>query len=192
MSDTQALLYAIGIYLVGFGALFWNYGMFASVVVRWSKKPKVKPGTSKIKQPPLTAKETILSYIPGYQACLVRKSLYRKSGVLGVLMIISIVGMLLNLLNKFVLPINGYVMFFMNIFMFACLLLFYLTYAIITADCAHMYGFGWFTIILCFLLPHLFCWYLKNNIPSKMRQLHKEEIFREHHGDTVIKSKRNK
>ena len=189
MTDTQALLYAIGIFVVGLGCMFWNYGTFAITVVRWSKKPIVAKGTKKLKQPPLPFKERALCYLPGFQAYMVRKALYRSGGALSVILLIACIGIILNLINKFLLPINGYVMFFMNIAMYLCVFLFWLMHAIITADCAHIYGFSWFTIILCFLLPHLFCWYLHNNIPDKMRQIHKEEVFHEHHGDTVIKQR---
>ncbi len=188
MSDTAALLYAVGVYVLCLALMFINYGSFTVTVVRWAKDPIVKKGTMKIMQPPMSKSETLKCYIPVYQACLVRKTLYRHIGVVFTVMaIFSSAGIVGNLFNKFVWAINSYVMFAFNIIMLLSLLLFCLLYGIITADCAHLYGFSWLVIILCFIMPHVFCWYLHNNIPSKMRALHKENIFHEHRGNTVIK-----
>lgn len=192
MSDNMALLYAVGLYVVGIGLLIANYGSFAATVVRWSKKPLIKPGTNKIKQPSLTPKEVICCYIPLYQACVVRKALYKKSGIFGPLSVIAGIGIVGNLINKFLLPINGYVMFVFSIIMIISLVIFFIVYAVITANCASVYGFSYFMIVLCFLLPHWLCWYLHNNIPNKMRKVYKEEIFDEHRGDTVIRQRFNK
>lgn len=193
MSDTVAFLYAIGIYVICLGLIFSNYGSFAVTVVRWAKKPIVAKNSMKIKQPPISFGEVIKCYIPIYQACLVRKTLYHHSSIaFNIIGIASAVGIVGNLINKFVFSINSYVMLAFNVIMLLALLLFYVLYAIITADCAHMYGFSWLCIILCFLIPHIACWYLRNNIPRKMRALHKEEIFHEHSGDTVIRQKHNK
>lgn len=191
MSDTQALFYAIGIYVVFFAAIFWHYGQLTATVVRWSKPPVRKKGSNVITQPKLTLGEKVKCYIPMYQACLVRKSLYRSSGVFGVLAIIASAGILGNLFNKFVFAINSYVMFAFNIIMFVSVLLFWLVYAIITADCAKMFGFSWMTIVLCFVAPWLACWYLTNNVPTKMKAIHKEATFSEDNGHTVIKQRHN-
>lgn len=191
MSDTQALLYAIGIYVVFLLVIFWNYGQFTKTIVRWSRKPIKVKNSNKLKQPPLTIGEALKCYIPYYQACLVRKSLYRTAGIFPIIAIISAVGIILNIVNKFVYAINGYVMFIMSIVMIVCTILFWLLYAIITADCAKMYGFSWFVIIMCFVFPHLACTYLHNNVPTKMRAIHKEEVFSEHNGNTVIKQRHN-
>lgn len=191
MLDTQSLFYAIGIYLLFFVLIFANYGQFASTVLRWSKKPVVDKKNGKLKQPPLTFEEKLPCYVPFLQACIVRKSLYRTSGVFKIIMIISAIGIGGNLFNKFVFAINSYVMFAFNIIMIFSVLLFWVGYGLITADCAKMFGFSWLTIILCFIAPWLFCWYLNNNIADKMRALHKEATFDEHNGNTVIKQRNN-
>ena len=191
-SNIGDLLYAIGIIVVGLGSLFVNYGSFTKTVVRWAKPPVRSKKSNKLKQPPLSMKETLLCYLPFYQVCYTRKSLYKSYGFTKIMAIISMTCIGCNLFNKFVFAVNGYVMFFFNIAMYIGVILCWLLYAIVTADCAHMYGFSWFTILLCFLFPHLFCWYLHNNIPTKMRQIHREETFSEHNGNTVIKQRPNK
>lgn len=190
MTDSQALLYAVAIYIFGFIMLFGNYGSFTRVTLRWTKKPK-KVG-NKLVQPKLSVGETIKCYIPMYQVYAVRKALYKRATVTMVLMIVSSVFIIANLLNKFVYAINSYVMFYCSIAMFIGVILLYFTYAFVTADCAKMYGFSWFTILLCFLFPHLFCWYLTNNIPRHMKQVYKEEVFNERNGGTVIRQKHSK
>ena len=193
MNDTVSLLYAAGIYVACFSLMFINYGSFAVTVVRWAKDPIVKKGTTKIMQPPMGICETLKCYIPMYQTCIVRKTLYGRIGVpLGIMSVFSIVGIVANLFNKFVWAIKSYVMLVCNIVMLIALLLFYLTYAIITADCAHLYGFSWMCIVMCFLLPHVSCWYLHNNIPRKMRAVHKEAIFNGRGSNTVIKQQHRK
>ena len=192
MSDTTALFYSISIYVLFFGIIFWNYGQFTKVVLRWTKKPIKKKGSNVLTQPKLPLKDSLKCYIPYYQVCIVCKSLYGTSRLCAVFSIISAAGIIINLFNKFVYAINGYVMLFTSIFMMVAIVMFLLIYGIVTANCARLYGFGIFSIILCFLFPHICCFYLTNNIPDKMRALHKEEIFREHTGDTVIKQRHNK
>ena len=75
MSDTNALLYAIGVYVAFLGILFWNYGQFAATVVRWSQPPIRKKNSNKITQPKLPLGTRLKCYIPIYQACIVRKTL---------------------------------------------------------------------------------------------------------------------
>lgn len=191
MLDTQAFLYAVAIYVIGLGMLFWNYGTFTATIVKWSRPPIKSAKNKKITQPPLSISEKLKCYIPGYQAVLVRKSLYKKSGIFGPLMIIAVAGIVLNLINKFLLGISPMVMLVMSIIMYICTVLFIALYGIITADCAKMYGFSVLTIILCFLIPYLWCWYLHNNVPNIMRKMYKEDTFHEHTGDTVVKQRNN-
>jgi hypothetical protein len=190
MNDTTALFYAIGIYLVFLFAIFWNYGMFTSTMLLWTRKiDAIQHSKKPIKK--LSTGDKLKCYIPFYQACLVHKSVYRSYGPFQIMSIFSAVGILWNLFNKFVYAINGYVMFFSSILMIICLIMFFLVYAIITADIARMYGFSWFTVALCFLFPHLACTYLHNNIPTKMKAMVKEETFSEHNGNTYIKQRHN-
>lgn len=184
------LLLEVLILFGGFFGMYINYGYFTMVVVRWCKKP-VKGKNKKQRQPKLTTSETIKCFIPLKQACYVRESLYRTNGPFLIMSIITGVLIVLRLLNTFLLPINGYVMLVTTFMMWLAVILHLIIYGIITADCAHMYDYSWFTIIMCFLFPHIACWYLKNNIPVKMEELQKEETFSEHNGDTVIKSKHN-
>lgn len=185
------IFWGVGCFLCFFLCIFGNYGAFACTTVRWAKPPIRVKNSKKIKQPPISTKERILCYVPLAQACMVRKALYKKSTAFNVLAIISGVLMGFNLFNKFIWAINSYVMFFASIGMYIGLILYIIVYGVITADCARIYGFSWLTVILCFIAPQLACWYLNNNIPSKMRAIHKEETFHEHTGDTVIKSRNN-
>lgn len=190
MEDNISLLYAVGIYVVCLALMFINYGSFASTVVRWSKEPVIKKGTMKISQPTMSFKESLKCYAPAYQVYIVRKTLYNRVSIpMAVIIYSSVIGIILNIVNKFLFTINSYVMFAFNIVMLVSILLFYVSYAVVTADCAHMYGFGWLCVVLCFLFPHISCWYLHNNIPRKMRALHHERIFHEHSKDTVIRQK---
>lgn len=191
MSDQQAMLYAIGIIIIGFGAMFWNYGIFAVTTVRWSHKPIVDKVTKRMKAPKLAAKEAILCYIPGVQLVMVCKALYKKTTIMLPIQIIAWAGVVLNILHKYLFPINWQVMFIFNIIMWLCTLTIYLSYSVITVKCAYMYGFSWFSMLLCFVFPFLWCWWLHNNVPTKMRQLYKEDTFSEHHGDTIIKQRAN-
>lgn len=190
MSDTQSLIYAIGIYVVFFVMIFIHYGSFAAIVLQWSRPP-IKNKNHKLVQEPLTGSELIKCYIPLYQVIVVRKALYKSAGPFGVLSIISITGVVLNLINKFLLPINSYVMLVMNFVMIICTLLFIFVYGFVTADCARMYNFSFVIVLLNAIAPCVFCFWLKNNIPDTMRNVYKEETFSEHHGDTVIKQKHN-
>jgi len=189
--EIKDFYYAIGIYLFFFLLIFSNYGQFATSVARWSLKPIVDKNKKKYVQPKLPFKEVLKCYIPFYQVCVVRKSLYRTSGIFKVLCWISALGILGNLFNKFIYAGNSYIMFIFNIIMFISVLLFWLSYGIVTADCAKMFGFSVLTIMLCFIAPWLFCWYLNNNIADKMRALHKEATFDEHNGNTIIKQRNN-
>lgn len=191
MSDMQGFAYAVAIYVLFLFMLFWNYGQFTIIVVRWSKEPTIDRKNNKIRQPSLSLKEVALCYIPFYQCFLVRKTLHRVGGIYGGLVATSAMGIIWNLFNKFVIPINGYVMFVSSIIMFISVFLFWLSYALVTFDCARMYSASTLVCILCLLLPHLFCVCLQTSIPKKMRALHKEEIFNGNNGDTVIKRKYN-
>lgn len=83
------------------------------------------------------------------------------------------------------------VMFVAHILFYIGFLASWIMYGIITADCARLYDFGKLTIVLNFLLPHLFCFYIKNNVPHIMLDMRKEKTF-EQSSDTVIKSKHSK
>lgn len=192
-TDMLSLLYAVSIYVVCFALMFINYGSFAAVIVRWAKKPIVKEKSLKITQPKLSTGELVKCYVPVYQACIVSSTLHRGAPIIvRIIGVLAPLGIVVNLINKFLLPINSYVMFYCNIIMLVCTLLFHLLYGLITAECAHIYGFSWFLVILCFLMPYVFCFHLKQVIPHKMRELHKKEVFREHSENTVVKRKSSK
>lgn len=179
--EITALLYALGIYLIFFAVAVINYGTFAVTVTRWIKRPDMSTRSKKIKQPPMTLKEKVPCYIPIYQALKVHKAFSERSwGVFDILVYFSIAGIIVNLVNKLLLPINGYVMLGCNIWMILSVFFVMITYGIVTMLCARMYDFSWFNCLLCLLFPVLWCWYLNNNIPDKMREAYKEEVFSEH------------
>lgn len=191
MSDTSAMLLLTLLYIGSFVLIFYNYGTFAATVLRWSKPP-VKNKNKKLTQPKLDGSELVKCYIPIYQVSVVREALYHTSGPLPALSIISLVGITANLINKFLLPINSYVMLVCSIVMIISLILTFIIYAFVTVDCARMYSFSFTTLVLCTIAPCIFCYYVKTKIPAKMMKIHKEETFDEHHGDTVIKQRYNK
>lgn len=184
MFSTAALFFIVIIYV------FYNYGNFAKTVVCWSKAP-VRNKNGKLIQPKCTTSELVKCYIPIFQVCQVREALYREARVCNVFAIISSVGILVNLFNKFIFAINPLVMLICNVVMLISTAIVILLYGIVTADCARMYGAGWLACVLHFCFSVLSCMFIKNQIPDKMRALHKEDTFSEHNGDTVIKSKHN-
>lgn len=185
-------LYAIGIFILFFILCFGNYAQFAWTVMRWTKKPKREKGSGKLIQPKLTMKERLIGCIPIYQAALVRKALYKRAPISTVMAIIAMVLIVIRLVNTFLITINSYVMFATVIGIFIALIIMFFLYGLITADCAKMYNMSWFTILLCFLFPMVFCYRLTNNIPHKMLDLRKAKTFEENHGNTHIKQKSNK
>ena len=184
-------LWEIGCLIGFFICIFGNYGLFAQTVLRWSRKPK-KGKKGQIHRPKISGGEAALCMIPLVQVCIVRKALYRRNTGTVVLSVISGLLILVRFLNAFVISINSYVMFFTAIGMWVGFFLFLLIYGFVTADCAKMYSFSWFMIILNFFVPMIACWWLKNIIPNKMRAMYKEDTFSEHKSDTVIKSRANK
>lgn len=186
MSDMVNALLGVFFFFV---ILYWCYGMFATTVVRWSKKPK-KNKRGKMTQPPLTFVEALPCYLPWIQVCRVRKALYRSNGPFGILCGISAALVLLRIVNLFI-PISSYVMFATAIGMYIGIILHLLVYGIVTADAAKLYGFSWLTIILCFIGPYFMGFFLKSMIPNKMEEFHKEDTFHEHKQDTYIKQRPN-
>lgn len=182
------MLYAVGIILVFLGLLFWNYGGFTVTVVRWCKPLNVKKGKP-IKRPTLSGGEIAKCYIPLYQACAVHKALHGSYGWTLPVCIISSACIIIRLLNAFLIPINSYVMLVTTFMMWIGLILYMLLYSIVTFNTARMYEFGTVYSVLVLLLPQVLCNKMSNNIADKMRDMHKEEIFDEHNGDTVIKSR---
>lgn len=182
------MLYAVGTIILTLGLLFWNYGGFACTVVRWCKPLSVKKGKP-IKRPPLTAGEALGCYVPIYQVCKVRKALHGSYGWTLPVGIISAVLIVVRLVNAFLLPINAYVMLVTTLLMWIGLIMYIVLYSTVTFKTARMYEFSNFYCFLIILLPQLLCNRMSNNIADKMRAMHKEEIFDEHHGDTVIKSR---
>lgn len=185
-------IYALATFILFISLCVYNYALFTWTVMRWTKKPLKSKKDGKLIQPKLTMGERIKGCIPIYQAALVRKSLYKTGTVSTVFSIIAGVLILLRLINSFFLPINSYVMFATVIGMFIAVIIMFLLYGIITADCAKMYNMSWFTIMLCFLFPMVFCYRLTNNIPHKMLDLRKAKTFEANHGDTNIKQKSHK
>ena len=185
------MTYTAVIFFVVLFYVFFNYGNFAKTVVCWSKPPVRSRKNNKLIQPKCSTEELIMCYIPIFQVCTVRKALYRKCTGCTVVATITSIGIVINLINKFIFAINPLVMLICNVIMLVCTLMVALLYGFVTADCARMYDVGWLGCILHFLFSVLSCWFLRNQIPDKMRALHKEDTFSEHAGDTVIKSKHN-
>lgn len=190
MSDILVFVGLLGIFLALF---FGNYAMFALTVLKWVKKPikrKVK-GKVKLVQPPNTLGERVRCCIPVWQAVEVRRAMYGTAGAFGPIGIISIVLILVNFVTAFILPINGYVMLAGHVCFYIGFIAAWIISGIITADCARLYDFGKLTIVLNFLLPNIFCFYIKNNIPHIMADMRKQKTF-EQAEDTVIKPKHSK
>lgn len=187
-------------YVVFFGLLlifvvlfFGNYASFAWVAIKWSKKPKtaVKRGKKILLQPSLSTKERILSCLPVWQAVEVRKAMYGSVGAWGPIAIIAIVFMAVNCIISWFFPFNGYVLLVVHILFYIGFIMSWVTYAVITAKCALLYDFGKLTVILNIICPNVFCFYIKNNIPTIMREMYKEKTFEDKQGSstTVIKQK---
>lgn len=188
----SGLFYAFGIFILFFALIYTFYGQFAVEVVRWCKPIIKSKSTGKIKAPSISTEETIKCYIPIYQAVMVWKALYKTASVWKVLSIVDAALIFVSLFIKFILPINSLVMFIATIMVYIGVILHIVIYSVITAKCARLYGYGWFTTLGCILLPHVFCYTMKAGISKKMRTMHEEARFDEHRSDTVIKSRPNK
>ena len=164
--DLMTVLTYVGIVLMTFGAMCVNYGSFSVTCIRWLRPFKVQPGKP-VEQPPMDTSEVVSCYIPVWHAIKVNTAM-AGSVIFNVMVVTGTVFMALNLINKFLLPINGLVMFVCSIMMFVGLALFWFGFGFITANAAYTFGFGAITVVLCFILPHFTCWYLKNNIPGNM------------------------
>ena len=187
----NALVQAIAIFLICFIMMYGNYGRFATTVIRYSKKPVKRKFKGKVilTQPKVSFTESLPGYIPIWQAVVVRRTLYGYAGFTAPLAIVSLVLIVFNLFVSFVWAINSYVLFFAHIGMWLAIILHLILYAIVTADCAKMYGFGNICILLNVLLPHVACTWMVNNIPHIMSDMRKAKTFEENDGETVIKSK---
>lgn len=187
MSDIIVFVGLLSIFLILF---FGNYAAFAWVVMRWVKQPSKKKSKGKVVlvQPKITAGERIRACIPIWQAIEVRKAMYGSASWFAPVGIVSLVLIIINFVTSFALPINGYVMLAGHICFYIGFVMAWLVYGIVTADCARLYDFGKLTIVLNFILPNLFCFYIKNNIPHIMADMRKQKTF-EQSEDTVIKSK---
>lgn len=183
--------YALAIFILFFALLFYNYGNFAVVVCKWSKKPRfVKRKGKKVVLPgKLSASEYVKCYIPVYQAAVVREALYRSTGPFSIMGIIGLVLVIIRILFITVIPAPPILQLISIFGLLLGLLLIILTYGIVTADCAKMYSFSVPVIILNFLAPCLFCFWMQNNIADVMRQMHREDTFNEHEDDTVVKQR---
>lgn len=186
-------LFFIGLLLIFFVLFFGNYAAFAWMILRWVKKPVKRKSKGKVimVQPKISAGERIKCCIPVWQAVEVRKAMYGSSGVFAPIAIVALVFMVTNCIISWFIPINAMVMFVAHILFYIGFLASWIMYGIITADCARLYDFGKLTIVLNFLLPHLFCFYIKNNVPHIMLDMRKEKTF-EQSSDTVIKYKHSK
>lgn len=184
----QTILTWVGVMLIAFGLLTGNYGSYAVTCVRWLKPFKVLPGQP-IKQPKMSSSEQFQCYIPCLHLIKVNNSLGGPK-IWNVINVLGLVFILINLFNKFVFAINGVVMLFCSILMFIGIILYWLSYGAVTAYSSYTFGFSGLVTLLCFLFPHLFCWYQKNNIPTKMKLVHKKKVFDEHTDDYVIKDKK--
>ena len=185
------ILVFIGLIISILILFFGNYASFAWVVIRWSKKPKVgtKKGKKVLLQPSITSKERFMACIPVWQAVEVRKALHGSAGAWGPIAIVSLVFIGFNLLISWVLPINSMLLLVAHILNYIGLIMSWVTYAVITASCAKLYDFGKFTIFLNVVLPNVFCFYIKNNIPTIMRDMYKDKTFddKQGSGNTVVK-----
>lgn len=184
----STILTYVGVILLTFGLMNVNYGSFAVTCIRWLKPLKIVPGHP-IKQPKMSSSEVAPCYVPALH-------LYKVNAAIGgpvlcnVLNFLGALFMIINLFNKFAFAINGVVMLVCSYLMLIGMFLYWLSYGIVTAYAAYTYGFGGLTIILCLLAPHLTCWYLRNNIPTRMRQVHKKRVFEEHSDDYVLREKK--
>lgn len=190
MKDLLTFLAIMLAFLILF---FGNYAGFAWTVVRWTKKPVKKKVKGKVKlvQPKLSMGERIRCCIPIWQMIEVRKAMYGSASFFAPLGIIAGLLIIFNFVTSFILAINSMLMFIGHICFFVGFILAWILHGIVTADCARLYDFGKLTILLNFLLPHVFCFYIKNNIPHIMSDMRKEQTFEESK-DTVIKSKHSK
>lgn len=182
------IVYTLGAIFIMLALMDVNYGSFAVTCIRWLKPLKIVPGHP-IKQPKMDSSEVFQCYVPCMHLFKVNESI-GGSFALSIINLIGLIFMLINIFNKFVFAINSVVMLVCSILMFLGLFLYWLSYGIVTAYVAYTFGFGIFSIILCFLAPHLFCWYLKNNIPEKMRSVHKKQVFEEHSEDYIVKDRK--
>ena len=187
IQNHPGITYAV-IMLFVLGAMVGYHGKFAETVLRWSKKP-VSCKDGKIRQPKLTMNERLKCYIPIYQECLIRDSLYHSYGPFLIMSVLSAVFIAIRAINAFVISINSTVMFVTVFIGYIGVLMLLLTYALVTASCAKLYGFSWFMVFISFILAPIGAWYMTTRIPAKMRAMHEEEIFHEHKSDTVIKRK---
>lgn len=187
----EQYFWQIGCILMFFILVFGCYGSYATTVVAWSRPPVPTKNGKGVKAAKLETKDLVLCYVPLAQVCMVKKAMYGSSTVENVLSIVSSAGIVLNLLNKFLLPINGLVMFICNIIMILCTAIALLLYGIVTARCTRAYGYGWMSTLIAFIIPCQSCMWLKSNIAYKMKQLHKEEAFTGNGSSTVIKSRTN-
>lgn len=182
-----------GLLLIFVLLFFGNYAAFAMVAIRWSKKPKVgtKKGKRVLLQPSITTKEKVLSCIPVWQAVEVHRALTGGTGVWGVLAILSILFIGVNCIVSWFFPFNAYVLLVLHILCYIGIILAWVTYATITAKCAKLYDFKGLTIFLNIICPNVFCFYIKNNIPSIMRDMYKDKTFedKQNTSNTIIRTK---
>lgn len=184
-------IYAVAAFVLFFALIYGNYGKLVCTIMKYSKKPVKKrvKGKMVMTYESLTFKESIKGYIPIWQAVVMRKTLYGYAGFTAPMAIVSIVCIVFNLIVSYVLPINPLVMLIAHLCMYLGIIVNVIMYAIVTVDCANMYGFGKICMLLNALVPHLACTWMINNIPHIMADMHKDKTFEENHGETVIKSK---
>lgn len=190
MSDNIMIVLTVLIYIGAILGMFLNYGSFAATVVKWSKKP-VRLKSGKYTQPQLTQSELVRCYIPIVQVCSIRKALYYKDVPFFGISVVALVGIIINLLNKFLIPINSYVMLVTSYIMIVSLLVTFIVYAIVTVDCARMYDVPFSTLLLLVIAPCVFCTFVKPRVSNKMREIHKEEIFNGTDENITIKQRYN-
>lgn len=186
------MIYAVLTFLLFFVLLYGNYARFAMCMIRWTKKPVKVRGKKGLQQPALKGKEKLLCCIPIWQVVVARKALYRRGGFIQPLCITSIAFILFNLFVSFVLPINAMVMLIGHLLMYIGIILHFFVYGFVTADAARLYSFSKMCIVLNFIVPHIACVHMINNVPHIMLDMRKSKTFEEDNGDTVIKQKSNK
>lgn len=178
----------IGLILSCFLLFFGNYATFAWVVIKWSSKPKVVTRKNKkvIVQEDISFKKKALSFIPVWQAAEVHKALTGKAGVIGGLSIVSLSFMVFNCIVSWFLPFNSYVLLFAHILFYIGFLISWIIYAFVTANCARLYDFNKLIILLNVICPNVFCFYIKYNIPTIMREMYKDDVFEDKQGNSNV------
>lgn len=169
----------------------WHYGIFVATLCKWSQKPRVSK-KGKLVYPEIEVSDKVQCFVPLWQVTMVQKALYRKCSISRILTIVVYVIIALRAINVFLLPISGEVLIVTTFALYFALVIWILMYAFITANCSRMFSFGFLVTLLNFLMPYVFCFYLKTNIPKIMMEMRKEDTFKDGSDTLIIKRKSGK